>query len=392
MITRKIWDVAVIGAGPAGATTSYCLSSDGFEVLLLDKDHFPRAKPCGGALSRKVKKFLPLEFDSVKGSKVFGAEFSFKGSDPFRIEVPDFIAKLVHREDFDKTLLDLSTGQGTNFMGGEKVVRIQRERNFMRLTTLKGTIYTARVVIGADGPRGLSARFLNPKHTVPMGIAIEEEVEIEGMKNLKLAYLDFGRFPWGYGWVFPKEGLSSVGCGAILRREKIPLKEEFERMKRGFDFLPGQVKGKRSWLLPYFGGFPYRRADDHLLLVGDAARFMDPFLGEGIYYAMASGTFAAETVKAAFERKVNIGKFYMSLVQKEIIEELKHAVRMAEFVYPRLQLGFHALRHSKKLGLLYVDVMSGILPYRKFNKGLFRTMKEVGKKKLTNFFPRGDKS
>ncbi len=390
MKRNKVWDVAIIGAGPAGTTAASLLADKGFEVLILDREYFPRAKPCGGALSQKIKKFLLVEYESLKGHEVFGAEFSFKGQDAFRIESPDCIAKLIHREDLDLSLLNLSIDKGARFVAGKKVIHLEKKDSFVCLETENGACCHAKVVIGADGPRGVSARFMNPGHRVPMGVAIEEETEIETIPklDLKKVYLDFGRFPWGYGWIFPKEGLSSVGCGAIVRRKKIPLKEEFERMKHKFPFLYGNVKKAKGWLLPYFGEFSYHRADEQVLLVGDAARLMDPFLGEGIYYAMASATFAAESIIKMFNRKRSLVGLYLARIQKELMDELKHAVRMAEFVYPRIKLGFYALRRSKSLGHLYVHVMSGKLSYRDFNRELFRVIKAAGRQKIRRLISR----
>ena len=374
--------MAVVGAGPAGSTASYHLAEHDLEVLLLDQERFPRFKPCGGALSKKVKKFLPLDFDVLKGNEIYGAYFSFKGQETFRIEADNFIAKLIHREIFDQLLLEKAVRGGACFVGGERIIGVQKERNLMRLTSHRGEIYLARIVIGADGPRGITTRYMNPEHSEAMGVAIEEEMEIEPERNLRYVFLDFGRFPWGYGWVFPKEGLSSVGCGAILERKRIPLKGEFDQMKGGFGFLPEKANRRKGWLLPYFGEFSYRRAEEKMLLVGDAARFMDPFLGEGIYYALASATFAAESVLKFVEKRVSLRETYLSLVQREIMNELKHAARMAEFIYPKLWLGFKALKRSHQLGFLYMDVMSGLLPYSAFNKRLFHAIKEAGQQKL----------
>jgi len=386
MVSRKTWDVAVIGAGPAGSTASALLADAGMEVVLLDACHFPRSKPCGGALSKKVKKFLPIPVETLQGKEVYGAEFSFKGKHRFRIETETPIAKLVQREKFDQKLLEFSKKYGADFHEGEKIVSIHREKSRYLLMTRKGDRIRTRFVIGADGPRGVSARFLNPGHGVPMGATIEEEIIIEGMDRQRLVYLDFGRFPWGYGWIFPKEGTSSVGCGAVPRKEKVFLKREYEAMKRayGISHVPAGIR--RGWLMPYYGDFPYHRVGERILLVGDAARFMDPFLGEGIYYALASGTFAAEAILKSIKKGVDAGRTYLSFARQEILEELTHAARMAEFIYPRIRLGFFALKKSHQLGRLYVEVMSGKLAYRTFNKSLFQTLKVAGRKKLTRIF------
>jgi len=382
----KNWDVVIVGAGPGGAVSAYHLARFGYEVVLLDRKGFPRHKPCGGALSRKVFRFLPFDEKNLEYDKIYGAEFTYRGEEAFRIEVESPLSRLVERRDFDQKLVDLAVGEGAVFHSGEAVAGFEEKNDGIEVMTEAGVTYAARYVIGADGPRGISSRFLNPSHVEPMGIAIEEEMTLEEVDPPTLVRLDFGRFPYGYAWVFPKRGLASVGCGAIYRREKVSLKAAYAEFKAGFSFLE-RGRGKlRGHLLPYFGDFPYTRARGRMLLVGDAARLMDPFLGEGIYYALASGTFAAQAIHVALQKGREAEDPYLSRIQGELVNELKHAVRMADFVYPRLYLGYEILKRSSRLGLLYVRVMSGELSYGDFNKNLFRTVKEAGKKKLMGFF------
>ncbi len=385
MVLVKPWDIIVVGAGPAGATAAYHLSKEGYRVLLLDRASFPRVKPCGGAISKKVHAYLVFPPESLEGTEVFGAEFSYEGRDRLWIETEASIAKMVHREAFDLRLVRAATAQGTVFRDDEKVLGFEEEKGGIRVITEK-MAYDARYAVGADGPRGPSARFLNPRDAEPMGIALEEEVELDETVSTKRVFLDFGRFPWGYGWIFPKTGFSSVGCGAIIRREKIPIKKVYQDFRNSF----GEVSGKKGTVkahpLPYFRKTPYRRAGQRLLLVGDAARLMDPFLGEGIYYAIVSGTLAARAIHEGLMGDRNAEKLYGHALQREIIDELKNADKMANFIYPRLKLGYIALKNSTELGLLYVKVMSGEVSYKDFNQHLFHILIKTGKRQLKKVF------
>ncbi len=382
----KLWDVVIVGAGPGGAIAAYHLARYGYDVLLLERESFPRHKPCGGALSRKVAEFLPFDYDTLEADDIHGAEFTYMGEDPFRIEIESPLSKLVERRDFDQKIVSQAVTRGATFRDGERVTGFGSDGNqVVQVVTPEGT-YHAKYVIGADGPRGISSRFLNPSHYEPMGIALEEEIALDETIPKGLVRLDFGRFPWGYGWVFPKRGFSSVGCGTIYRREKVALKAAYREFKVSFGINPRESVAAKAHLLPNYGEFPYVRAKGRMLLVGDAARLMDPFLGEGIYYALASGTLAAQALHETLKGQGRADKLYLSLLKKKILDELRHAVRMADFVYPRLALGYKVLKRSSRLGLLYIRVMSGEVSYRDFNRNLFQTMKEAGKKKFKKLF------
>ena len=112
---------------------------------------------------------------------------------------------------------------------------------------------------------------------------------------------------------------------------------------------------------------------------------MDPFLGEGIMYAMASGELAAQAILETDMNDTNIGKIYNRLLGKNLLKELKSALKIAQLVYPRIENGFKALKRFNELGYLYLDVMAGALSYQDFNKALLGKMKDAGKRKLSRW-------
>ncbi|MEE8185474.1 MAG: dehydrogenase, partial [Thermodesulfobacteriota bacterium] len=76
----KPYDVIVVGMGPGGSAVSYKLASKGLNVLAIDKDSFPRYKPCGGCISTKVNSIQDLNFDSVIEGTIYGATFTYRSA------------------------------------------------------------------------------------------------------------------------------------------------------------------------------------------------------------------------------------------------------------------------------------------------------------------------
>ena len=388
------WDVVIIGAGPGGALSACRLAEAGKEILVLEKEAFPRHKPCGGALSKKAENYLPMALSPYDRGKARGARFTLKGKDAFVIRSNKPVVTMVSRPEFDEALINAGIKRGAKVHFQEKVIGIKEEKDRVIVRTSRGKTVQATYLIGADGPRGISARYLNPDHTAPMGIALEEEITPAQIfsQEQDVVSLDFGRFPWGYGWVFPKKGPFSIGSGAIVRHGKISLKKNYKKFRDAAPIFAGQLASSApvAHLLPYFIDAPYKRATRRILLIGDAARLMDPFLGEGIAYAMASGEMAAQAILEMDVKRASVGKTYNTLLEKNLLKELKSALKMAQLVYPRIENGFKALKRFNELGYLYLDVMAGRLSYQDFNKTLLGKMKDAGKRKISAWIKKAE--
>ena len=143
----------------------------------------------------------------------------------------------------------------------------------------------------------------------------------------------------GYGWIFPKRDRISIGIGEFAAQVH-NLKGSFSRFVRDVSVqknidIEGRISGINSYRLPA-GGFERRIHGDRVLLTGDAAGFVDPFLGEGIYYALKSGEIAADVAAGAVESGDFSERFlqeYVMRCEKEFNYDLKSALKFANFAY-----------------------------------------------------------
>src|SRR5580692_6166018 len=106
------FDAIVIGAGPAGSTTAYRLAREGARVLLLDKARFPRDKPCGGGISMRAMRELPLDPQPVVECVVDRLEWSFRGRRSFLRGGSKPLASMTQRRRLDHFLVAQAVSVG----------------------------------------------------------------------------------------------------------------------------------------------------------------------------------------------------------------------------------------------------------------------------------------
>ncbi len=304
----KLHDVIVIGAGPAGATTARHCALKGLDTLVVEKKEFPRYKPCGGAVTQWALSNLDFELplDMVErewsGGRVFYKDLFAEANKPFRVGV------LVSRSTFDDFLL------GKAKEAGAKALLATRARDYsvrpdrVEVSSDKGLL-RGRYLVIAEGAMGLLAeRIRGPYSQRGTSVTVVTEIEsseeeIENRTQGKIhAY--FGVAHRGYGWIFPHDRYFSMGIGGLRGRIANPI----NLMK---DFLVGHGFDSRYKLRSHFlpiGGIRRKIADHRVLLVGDAAGFVDAFVGEGIGYAIMSGKLAAETICESLPRADTAGK------------------------------------------------------------------------------------
>ena len=317
------YDVVVVGAGPAGSTAAKFLAEKGVKTLLVDRERFPRWKPCAGGLCPHVESVSPKGLFSQTGlvKSMCRSYTTFSPSKRFHweylSETPVFYN--VDRKEFDQWLMQHALDAGAVFLDNTRITKVRVSPSEAVVETKGGETLNCEAVVGAGGVNCPVAGFLRRKKGVEgvwrrnIGVSIVEELRVDerfiedvyGEKKKALVYLKHEGLT-GYAWVFSKKNTVNVGFAGFHSEVK---KKSIKKMFHGFllylkkqGFLPKEAesKGMKGALLPYRGPVDETYMD-RILLVGDAAGFVSPLTGEGIYYAMDSGKMAAETLVSSFE-------------------------------------------------------------------------------------------
>lgn len=283
------FDVVVVGAGPAGSAAALAARRAGATVLLLDRDDFPRDKPCGDGIAAEA-------LDVLKDLGVPAAAAGYPAIPRLRLVGPGGAAvarelpKAAHtvpRRVFDARLVAAAVGAGAE-LRKHAVRKIAPSGD--------GVIVDGRfrghVLIGADGATSIVRRAVGAPVNPPghLAFAIRGYAPTSNADE-QLIVTTRQRWP-AYAWEFPiGDGLANVGYGEVLRGRALS-RAYLERRLR--EMLPGaEPTGLRGHHLPLSTRRP-APVNGRVLLAGDALSLVNPFTGEGIFYAVLSGALAGE--------------------------------------------------------------------------------------------------
>jgi geranylgeranyl reductase family protein len=281
------YDVAVIGGGPAGSLSAYRLATAGARVLLVDRATFPRDKPCGGGVTGRAARLLPFSIEPVVEDVVdrmdvrlnyAGARIRRQGRGP--------IAYMTQRKRLDHFLLERAAEAGAEVRDGVKVGDVRPDA-----LTVDGAEVAARVVLGADGCNGASAKQLGLAREIQHGVALEANYPYEA-RFAQTMVLELTAVHGGYAWIFPKGDHINLGVGGN-ESEGPRLRSELLRLCEAYGVDPDAATDTRGYRLPM------RRPGSTLArgsaaVVGDAAGLVDPFTGDGMFEAFLSAQLVTE--------------------------------------------------------------------------------------------------
>jgi digeranylgeranylglycerophospholipid reductase len=341
----ELFDLIVVGAGPAGSAAAWTVAQEGFAVLLLE-EHAQIGIPlaCAEGLSRStIKEYLDIDpswiSHGLRGSIVRGPS-----GEEFAIDYPN-VGWILDRTKFDPALAKKAESCGAVLKRSARVIGVKDHEVIVQESGIESG-YRFRFLIGADGIASKVGRWLGIDTRLGLDeIEVCAEYRIEGI-GIKpgYAYLIFGdRYaPGGYAWIFPKsKDTANVGLGISPLKTRKPARWFLDRWVEQ-EFPRGRVRER------IYGGVPARRLDRFdgrdFFLVGDAARFTDPLSGAGIANGIKSGIIAGQ---ACVRRLKDRPDDFHKEIKKAILDELNFHLRVRNLY---LRLGDREFREIFKIG------------------------------------------
>ena len=310
--TDTLWDVVVIGAGPAGCTAAINLVSQGYRTLLLDRKAFPREKVCGdGLIPDALRALGRVGLEKEVRRRGHGMNrISFYSASRVEVDVPgDFVT--LRRRELDTLLARQAVSRGAAFCEGEVETLREAPDGSIRLETGdSGRTVRARVALVATG---VSTKILRGHGVVPddrpNAIALRRYIRSTFKLDRLLISFDRSVVP-GYAWIFPMGSQEyNVGCGVFNQdfvRNGLNLRRMFERFSAEFPMMIELLNGATEQ--SPIRGAPLRCGltgvapvvPGRVLAIGETIGATYPFSGEGIGKAMETGEIAAKIVHEAF--------------------------------------------------------------------------------------------
>ncbi|TFG11304.1 NAD(P)/FAD-dependent oxidoreductase [Candidatus Thorarchaeota archaeon] len=332
-------DVAIVGAGPAGSTCARYLARAGHDVILIDKEEFPRDKPCGGGFSSDIIDEFSYLKDKTDEFLDGICKVGILHSPNRRISLHSRVEMAVAlRTKFDAALFDAAVEAGVNTRQKSFVKGVQIKKDKVTIHLSSGDQIDCKAIVGADGVNSIVARktglnkMWSTKDVTPCRVSEipVEQKEIDEMYSKERRYHFFANFnnlP-GYGWIFPKLKTVNVGIG-VMGPKATGLPMLFQRFigfleYKGLLPLNSDISAAKGAIVPT-GGTIDRTSCERCILMGDAAGMVNPLTGGGIGYAMQAGRIGAKVLSKHLQED-NLSKDALKIYDELWRAEFGHEI------------------------------------------------------------------
>jgi len=301
-------DVLIVGGGPAGSTLGYLLQKNGHSCCIVEKYAFPREKLCGGLLTQKTVSLI----ENIYGEINFPCEGItsninlFLGTHKITDVTADSKFYLVERYDFDYYLIKKYQEISGLLYENSKVTSIDLINNIAVINDEEKVAY--KILVGADGANSQIRKYIDGDFRANVA-CLECNYPSENIIEGVSIYLSFVRY--GYAWRFAKKNHYTVGIGGMVKKNK-KLKEIFASFLKSvnIEIKENEIKGA---MVPC-GKYVKTPCKDNILLIGDAAGFVDSITGEGIYFALLSAQYAHSAINDFLKHGLSLPKNYLNRV------------------------------------------------------------------------------
>jgi geranylgeranyl reductase family protein len=323
-----MYDVAVVGSGPAGSAAARAAVAAGARTVLVERASVPRYKRCGGGLLGVSVDVAGIDLGPLLRDEVTTLTATLDGRYAWTRQAATTVFRTVDRDAFDAALLAAS---GAEVRTGVVVTGVEETGRQVRLLLRDQPSILARTVVAADGVTSRLAAYVGVR-AAQVDLGLEGEFAAPGGWAGR-ALLDWGPVPGSYGWLFPKG--RRVTVGVIGSRSAAPELQSYYRALVGrLGLGEPEVEGGHHTRVREAGS-PLVSAGGRVLVAGDAAGLLEPWTREGISFALRSGRLAGEHAAAMGAAS------YPLAVQRVLMPEVEAGRRLLSG-YARHPAVFHA--------------------------------------------------
>jgi flavin-dependent dehydrogenase len=367
--------IAIVGGGPAGCLAAANLAGAGRSVLLFD-EKLAWEKPCGGGITHKALIEWPfLREAEVERNWINECELIGPSGRRVSFHLDQPIA-IFSRQVLNGLLLQRAKDAGVHIIQ-DRVTGIDGTAGNWALQSSSNSYHASYVIIATGARNSFRKQFSEPFAAEDMLVAAGYYIPGKSA----VARIQFLRGLQGYIWVFPRVDHFSAGiCGKLPGKSTADLRRLLE------DSLPQlglNFEGAKFYahVLPSLRPETLRDAalcGESWAMIGDAAGFVDPITGEGLYYAMRSAEVVSQALLAGQPQS------YASLVRQDFLPELERAARIADRFYSGRWLGSNVLdrmiqftAYSASFRELMCGLFAGSQGYQDLKRQTYRKMPRI---------------